>query len=194
MKRFNFLFLSLALVSQINAKADHVYPVKVKTGDTYVRVTKINDDLIKLERCIYDQSTQGTDAEDCSTIGPRESYSIKALEKQKNSEIAQVFASGGGIIGGVIVGAGVGLAGGLAGVSLFAAEAGYNGWLLIIGTTATGGTVGGVVSAKLDAVNPQTQFRQAEALIKVTDEQNSEVNNAEVFIHHLTTVLEKLEE
>jgi hypothetical protein len=178
----------LALIS-FQALAKDVTPQNGLThGSPYVRVTKLANNRISFEECVagYEKTT-------CVHLGNKKFYSMSQLQSQKSTEDCQILGAAAADLG-LAVGA---IFGGMwvAGTVAYAA----------IGTTAAGSTgmiIGGVSGAAIattagvvtDALNPHEQYKQAQTLdaLVILDDA-VKVDDIEVFIERLDTVLSKIE-
>lgn len=197
MKTLLTIALSTLVLSSAMAGTSDVVPNKFVNGSTYVRVTKVGSDKLSFEKCI-----KGQEKKTCKQLGPKKSYSISALIKQRKAEnleaagtmvadvaiIAGLAFTGGSLAGGLFAGANS-LGSGIFFADL-AGKALYTG--AVAGGAMTGGAIG-AASTMFDPLNPIVQVNQARCLNSdiLKDETVTRMNINE-YIRNLETVLKKV--
>lgn len=173
------LLLTLLLSWEIYASNLDVKPKKIKLGDSYVRITKVNNEMVKFEDCIY-----GQEENSCRSLGNKEHYSIKELTSQRNVELLQAIAV-------VVVESAFLTVSGMWTYLYF----GLGGDALIGLVMAVGGPVVGFgLPTIIDGINPIVQTKQILSLRnKIINDENVEVSNMEKFIDRLDLVLSKID-
>lgn len=193
--------LTIALLTQFLSSAfagvSDVVPKKFVHGSTYVRVTKVGNDKVRFEKCI-----KGYEKNGCDYLGPKTSYTLKSLIKQRQKEnleaagtitadiaiVAGLALSGGALAGGLFAGAsqmGTGIFFiDMAGKAVYAGAVG--------GGALVGGTIGGAAMA-FDALNPIVQVNQARSLnTEILNDETVVRSNIDQYIGYLETVLSKI--
>lgn len=197
MKSLLILITLTQFLGSAFAGVNDVIPKKFIHGSTYVRVTKVNKDKVRFEKCI-----KGYEANGCDNLGPKKSYTLSSLIKQRQKEnleaagtitadiaiIAGLALSGGAIAGGLFAGASQ------MGTGIFfidiAGKAVYAG---AVGTgVAVGGTIGGAAMA-FDPLNPIVQVNQARSLnTEILNDETVVRSNIDQYIGYLETALSKI--
>jgi hypothetical protein len=167
---------------------------RLKTGDAYVRVTKLKNNRIRFEKCI-----SAIEIKTCKSLGNKSSYSLEELRSQRSEENREIaYTIGGDVL--LVVGAAYG--GFVGGAALGAISS--TGILSSIGAELVGGgllgtaglEVAAIVSmASFDILNPVEQTRQAKTLNEeVITDKDTTIDSADMndFIDRLDTVLSKI--
>ncbi len=164
----------------------------LKLGDPYVRVTKLKNEKVKIEKCL-----SGLESKTCEKLGRRSSYSIKQLRSQRAEENREIVYSAVADVGLVAGAAYAGFYGGIIVINAFqavASNATYFFFVMpsMIGTLETGAAL---LIANVNILNPLEQARQAKTLNeKVINDEDVEIDNNEMndFIQRLDLVLSKI--
>jgi hypothetical protein len=200
MKKLITVAMSAFLAFNGFASTLDVKPIRgLRAGDAYVRVTKLENNRIKFEKCV-----SGLESKSCENLGRKSSYTIKELQSQRSEEQREVAYAVGADVGLVIaaavggVYAGAALGGTI--ISMAPAALGVNLTFLVgTGSMATGiasletGTA--VLIAKADVLNPLEQSRQAKTLNEdVINDNDVQIAKADMndFIERLDLVLSKI--
>ena len=155
----------------------------LRSGDAYVRVTKVANNSVTFEKCL-----SGYEATTCSKLGNKSSYTLDELRTQRNFQIAKV-----GLV--VISDAAIIAAGGVLAGGTVTALAGIHAILGPLAATA-GGLIGGtVVVAAVKSLSPAEKIRQVKSLSNdVIEDQDVIVasNEMDAFIQRLDKVLSNI--
>lgn len=164
----------------------------LKAGDAYVRVTKLKNQKVKIEKCV-----SGLEAKTCATLGRKSSYSVKELRSQRAQENREIVYS---VVADVALIAGAAYAGFYGGIVVINALPASTSATIthfavipsVIGGLETGAAV---LIANANVLNPVEQTRQAKTLDEnVISDEDTLIDNADMsdFIERLDLVLSKI--
>ncbi len=164
----------------------------LKLGDPYVRVTKLENEKVRIEKCL-----SGLEAKTCEKLGRRSSYSIKLLRSQRAEENREIVYSAVADVGLIAGAAYVGFYAGIVVVNALpaATSATITHFVVmpsVIGSLETGAAL---LIANANILNPLEQARQAKTLNEeVINDEDVEIDNDEMndFIQRLDLVLSKI--
>jgi hypothetical protein len=182
MKRFCLILVSVILSFNTSAGTTDVKPKRLLPGDTYVRLTKLNNTNVRFEECLYEREESS-----CSIIGPKDSYSLKELKRLQLIESTQ---AAGTILADTIIGAGCAASG----IIIYVAIGLGNG-LSFLGASIVATSTAGLISIPLvDALNPVKQINQATSIRdKILNDEDVSTFDIFKFIERLEHVLSKTE-
>ena len=172
------LIIGLLLTGSLaSATPTDVLPKELFKGSLYVKVTKLNSDRVKFEKCYY-----GFDST-CKQIGKNKFYSISDLDNQFYLEKAQVA---GAVIADLAIT--------IVGMSVGAAVIGVAGGTLGVALGAT--IVPAVAMDILPSIDPVEQYQQSETIDdEVINDEEVKINTSgvQLFIDRLELVLNKID-
>ncbi len=197
--KFNSLMavlISFNLIFPMNGYStpNDVVPLKIKKGDTFLKVTKTDEDSVRFEKCLWGIPSA------CSQVGSQHDYLISDLDYLRLKEKNQVIGSVGGAA--VVIGALI-----FVGVEYALLSVEFPTTFIPSGTNIAFGIAKGTylsaamttayaglrISKWFDPLNPFEQQRQADSIHRdVLTDKEVKVDNIDAFIERLELVLAKI--